>query len=155
MHVRPLKPADRDEWARLRAALWPDCPAENHRQEMADILDNPQEEAVFVSPRPDEGLQGFLEARIRPLAHGCESGPVGYIEGWYVEPGARQQGVGGALVAAAEEWARSKGCQEMGSDTEVENGLSQLVHRHLGYEEVERLVHFRKDLFPRQGRPGG
>jgi len=149
IHVRLLRPSDEDEWARLRAALWPDCPADQHQQEMAGILRHPGEEAVFVSPRPDGRLQGFLEVSVRPYADGCESRPVGYIEGWYVEPGARRKGVGRALVAAGEEWARSKGCQEMASDAEVENTLSHLAHRHLGYEEVERLVHFRKKLPPR------
>ena len=146
--VRPLEPSDKDEWARLRAALWPDCPAEKHGQEMSDILRNPKEEAVFVSPGPDGRLQGFLEISIRPFAHGCESRPVGYIEGWYVEPDARRKGVGRALVAAAEEWARSKGCRGMASDAEIGNELSQLAHERLGYEEVERLVHFGKKLFP-------
>jgi aminoglycoside 6'-N-acetyltransferase I len=34
----------------------------------------------------------------------------------------------------------------MASDTEVENTLSQAAHHRLGYEEVERIVCFRKDL---------
>jgi aminoglycoside 6'-N-acetyltransferase I len=50
------------------------------------------------------------------------------------------------LVAAAEEWARSKGCVEMASDAESDNELSHTAHGRLGYEEVERLVHFRKAL---------
>jgi aminoglycoside 6'-N-acetyltransferase I len=36
--------------------------------------------------------------------------------------------------------------QEMASDAELSNLLGQEVHRHLGYEEVERLVCFRKAL---------
>jgi aminoglycoside 6'-N-acetyltransferase I len=50
------------------------------------------------------------------------------------------------LVAAAEEWARSKGCVEMASDTEIDNQVSHTAHGRLGYEEVERLIHFRKPL---------
>jgi aminoglycoside 6'-N-acetyltransferase I len=144
--VRLLELAEWDEWARLRTALWPDCPAEQHEREMAEIVQNPERETVFVSAGPDGRLLGFLEVSLRPVAWGCTSSPVGYLEGWYVEPGARRQGIGGALVAAGEEWARSKGCQEMASDAEIENQLSHVAHGRLDYEEVERLVHFRKAL---------
>ena len=144
--VHLLESCEQDEWARLRAVLWPDCPAEQHRQEMAGILQNPEREAVFVSTGPDGRLRGFVEVNLRPSAAGCESSPVGYLEGWYVEPDARRKGIGRALVAAAEEWARSKGCREMASDAEIENQVSHNAHGRLGYEEVERLVHFRKAL---------
>jgi len=144
--VHLLKSCEQDEWARLRAALWPDCPAEQHRQEMAEILQNPEREVVFVSAGPDGRLQGFLEVSLRSSAAGCQSSPVGYLEGWYVEADARKKGIGRALVAAAEEWARSKGCREMASDAESENQVSHNAHGRLGYEEVERLVHFRKAL---------
>jgi aminoglycoside 6'-N-acetyltransferase I len=144
--IRLLEPYEQDEWLRLRTALWPDWPVEEHRREMAGILQNLEREMVFVSAGPDGRLQGFLEVSLRPLAPGCTSNPVGYLEGWYVAPAARRKGIGAALVAAAEEWARSKGCREMASDADIENELSQVAHRRLGYEEIERVVHFRKAL---------
>jgi len=146
MDVHRLRPSERQEWARLRTALWPDCPLEEHQQEMEDILQNPRQEAVFVSAGPGGHLQGFVEVSIKPCAIGCETQPVGYLEGWYVEPEMRKKGVGKALVVAAETWARSRGCRQMASDTQVENEGSQRAHARLGYAEVERLVHFRKDL---------
>jgi aminoglycoside 6'-N-acetyltransferase I len=62
-----------------------------------------------------------------------------------VEP-LRRTGIGAQLVRTAEEWARAQGCTEMASDTWLDNTLSQQAHAALGYEEVERLVHFRKSL---------
>ena len=50
------------------------------------------------------------------------------------------------LLEAAEEWARRQGCVEMASDALLDNHLSQQVHQALGYEVVERSVHFRKAL---------
>lgn len=65
---------------------------------------------------------------------------------WYVGPDCRRKRAGAALMAAAEEWARSRGCKEMGSDPEVINLRSAEAHRRLGYIECNRLVHFGKDL---------
>ena len=102
--------------------------------------------ATFVAVRPDGSLGGFLEAGIRPYADGCDTSPVGYIEGWYVDPDLRRTGVGGVLVHAAEGWASSLGLTEMASDAEVENGVSLEAHAALGYEEVGRVIQFRKGL---------
>ena len=46
----------------------------------------------------------------------------------------------------AEDWARGKGCSEMASDTWLDNEASIRAHVKLGYAEVERLVHFVKQL---------
>ncbi len=49
-------------------------------------------------------------------------------------------------MRAAEGWARKKGCSEMASDHEVGNEASGAFHEALGYQEVERIVCFRKGL---------
>ena len=89
---------------------------------------------------------GFLEASLRSRADGCDSTPVGYIEGWYVDEDVRRRGVGRALVEAAEAWARSKGCRQMASDAELWNDVSHQAHGAIGYQETARLVLFKKDL---------
>jgi len=102
---------------------------------------------ILVAVANDERLVGFLEVDLRSHADGCNpSRPVGYIEGWYVTEDHRQSGVGRKLVAKAEEWARSHSCVEMGSDALIDNEVSQLAHQALGYEVVDRCVHYRKRL---------
>ena len=49
-------------------------------------------------------------------------------------------------MCAAEDWARSQDCAEMGSDALIENQGSQGAHKALGFEIVDRCVHFRKAL---------
>jgi aminoglycoside 6'-N-acetyltransferase I len=144
-HIRTPKQEDWSEWLRLRRALWEDCPDERQKQEIDEILGSDTEEAFFAE-RAGGGLCGMVEASIRPCADGCESRPVGYVEGWYVDPDARRQGVGRALVATAESWARLKGCREMASDAHLWNAVSHQAHEALGFVETERLVHFKKDL---------
>jgi aminoglycoside 6'-N-acetyltransferase I len=129
----------------MRRVLWDDCPNDQQEREMDEYLANATN-AVFLAERPQEGLCGFLEVAIHPWAVGCDRRPVGYIEGWYVDADMRRQGVGRALVEAAEAWARSQGCLQMASDAQLENQLSQAAHRALGYEETYRLVYFKKEL---------
>ncbi len=145
IRVRGFRDGDRAEWLRMRRVLWDDCAVEEHEREMDEYLDEPAN-GVFLAERPEGGLCGFLEASIHPWAIGCEHRPVGYIEGWYVDPDHRRQGIGRALVESAEAWARSRGCRQMASDTTIDNQPSQDAHRALGYEESYRLVYFRKDL---------
>ena len=113
---------------------------------MAAWLARPNTE-VLVAERPDgAGLAGFAEVGMRSYADGCETSPVAYLEGWYVDEDVRRQGVGTSLVRAAESWARGQGFREMASDTQLDNTASQQAHRALGYEEVERVVAYRKTL---------
>lgn len=152
MDVRPVEPSDQAEWARMRAALWPDADPDQLAQEVSQFLATPDPvplptlQAAFVCVREAGGLCGFVEVSIRPYAEGCETNRVGYVEGWYVDPDQRQLGIGRQLIAASEQWARSQGCTEMASDAELDNTLSQQAHQQLGYAEVERSVHFRKSL---------
>jgi aminoglycoside 6'-N-acetyltransferase I len=129
----------------MRQALWEDCLDEQQEREMEEILGSESED-VFFAERPEGGLCGFLEASLRSRADGCDTTPVGYIEGWYVDDDVRRQGVGRALVQVAEAWARSKGCRQMASDAELWNEVSHRAHGALGYEETARLVLFKKDL---------
>jgi aminoglycoside 6'-N-acetyltransferase I len=101
---------------------------------------------VFVLERSAGGLGGFLEAGTRKYAEGCLTAPVGYIEGWFVDEDLRGQGFGHQLVRAAEDWARSQDLKEMGSDTWLDNEVSIRAHLAMGYQEVERLIHFAKTL---------
>ncbi len=150
MEIRLVKPPDHAEWLRMREALWPSEPVgrgDEHDREIAAFFATADPAlSTFVAVRPDGSLGGFLEAGTRPYADGCDSSPVGYIEGWYVDPDLRRTGVGGDLVRAAEAWARSLGLTEMASDAEIENDVSLDVHTALGYAEVGRIVQFRKEL---------
>jgi aminoglycoside 6'-N-acetyltransferase I len=129
----------------MRRALWDDCPYDQQVREMDEILASDTEE-VFVAERPGGGLCGFVEASVRPIADGCSTHPVGYVEGWFVDGDLRRQGVGRALMAAALDWCRSRGYAELASDAQIANETSIRAHLALGYELVERIVCFRKEV---------
>lgn len=141
MSVRPYEARDRREYQRMREALWPDCSDADDDSWLAR-----EDATTFVATRDDDSLCGFVEVGARPYAEGCESSPVGYIEGWWVAPDMRSRGVGRALLRAAEDWARSRGYTEMGSDALIDNSGSHAAHGRCGYSEAERLVMYRKSL---------
>jgi len=146
MIIRHVNPEETEAWLGMRTALWPETKEQQHRKEMAMMLSDRFRLAVFVCEDRDGSLVGFAEASLREWAEGCSSSPVGYLEGWYVDPHARRRGVGSALLKAAEEWARARGCTEMASDTELGNEASEVAHRALGYQVASRVVAFRKRL---------
>lgn len=150
MRVRLIELSDRAEWLRLLVQLYPDHPAAEHVPAVdAYISLTPCDEllpsAVFVAERADGDLAGFLELSVRNYAEGC-AGPAPYVESWFVDADVRGQGIGRALMRAAESWARNRGYREIASDAELENTGSHAAHAALGFEEVERGVHFRKAL---------
>jgi aminoglycoside 6'-N-acetyltransferase I len=134
------------DWEKMRVELWPDSdPGENER-ECREMSNQPERLPVFVALGPAGEAVGFAEAQLRDYAEGCDSSPVGYLEGWYVRNGWRRRGIGRALVAAVEDWARSRGVTEMASDTDLTNLESERAHKALGFEEAERIICFRKPL---------
>ena len=143
--VRNITNEDRPEWLRMRLALWPHHRVEDFLIEMDAILSDLLQ-PVFVAVRADGKLGGFLEAGTRKYAEGCETSPVAYIEGWFVDEDLREQGIGKALVKAAENWARSQGLTEIASDTWLDNEISIRAHLKMGYRETVRLVHFAMKL---------
>jgi aminoglycoside 6'-N-acetyltransferase I len=149
--IRPARPSDCVQLARLREALWPDSSAEEHARELAPILEGKACLTMplvhLVAEARDRTLVGFLDVGLRSHADGCDpSRAVGFVEGWYVAEDHRHQGIGRKLLAAAEDWARTQGCAQMASDTWLDNEASQRVHEALGFEVVDRCVHYRKSL---------
>ena len=148
MLIRAYRASDLPEWIRMRRALWPEYPADQEAAEMdAEMWLGRPDAAVFVAESTAEGgLCGFAEVGERPYADGCESGPVAFLEAWYVDAELRGQGVGSELLSAAEVWARSRGLIELASDALLENIAAQRAHEAVGFEEVERSVKFCKRL---------
>lgn len=142
--IRPPVPGDVAELVRMRQALWPDADPD----EIHGLLESggPRSCSVRVAERPGGGLAGFVEMATRDYADGCGPGPVGYLEGIWVDPDLRRSGLGAALVEAVLAWASDLGLREMASDTTPENAASRAFHRALGFEEVGHAVLYRRPV---------
>src|SRR5215510_5934842 len=145
MPIRPVQPTDHTEWLRMRLHLWGGT-AEEHTPDLEAYFATLQRGITIVVESTGGGLCGFIEVSLRDYAEECTTSPVAYIEGWYVDEDSRRHKLGTRLVQAAEAWARNQGLKEIASDTQIENAVSIQAHKVLGYEEVERIVCFRKAL---------
>jgi aminoglycoside 6'-N-acetyltransferase I len=145
--------ADKPKWLELRRALWPDCPAERHSLEMDQLQHS--EGVVFLARDSAGQVVGLAEVSIRQdHVEGTSSSPVPYLEGWYVMPSHRRQGIGRALIKAAESWALEAGYWELASDAESDNQDGIRAHWDLGFHEVGRSVHFVRPLRAPKAEPG-
>lgn len=131
----------------MRQKLWP-AAEEEHASEIAAFFSKKENAALetLIAFDDENKPLGFAELSIRNYAEGCETDRVAYLEGWYVAPHARRNGVGAALIKAAEEWGRAQGCNEFASDTEWHNEISAAAHRALGFVETDRIICFKKNL---------
>jgi aminoglycoside 6'-N-acetyltransferase I len=143
--IRKVRSSDRESWKRMRKALWPECPENRHDLEIDQILSS--NGIVLIAESSPSDLVGFAEISIR-IDHvaGTTTTPILYLEGWYVDPAYRGQGIGKAIIGAAENYALRAGFTELASDAEINNHTGIEMHIRLGFREVERTVHFLKSL---------
>jgi aminoglycoside 6'-N-acetyltransferase I len=155
MQVRLAAAADVEAIASMRAQLWPDASIAEHRAEALAIIEGGFATTlplvIFVAHEGEAPI-GFVEVGLRSHADGCDPARAcGYLEGWFVAAAQRRRGVGRLLVDRAEQWAREQGCTELASDTWIDNEGSQHAHAALGFEVVDRCVHYKKPI----AQPGG
>lgn len=128
-------------------ALWSHSTCEEHLAEMAEMLRQPRRFIQFLAHTEDDKPAGLLEMSVRSdYVNGTASSPVVFLEGLFVVPELRGNGIARELIRTAEAWAASHGYSELASDALLENTTGQTVHRALGFEETERVVYFRKAL---------
>ena len=129
----------------MRALLWPDEDEQELAHDLEPFLADATQVA-FVAERDAGGLCGFAEASIRKFANSNTESPCAFLEGWWVDADVRRRGIGRKLVAAVEDWARDQGFRELGSDALLDNLDSHRAHGAVGFQQIERVVYFRKDL---------
>jgi aminoglycoside 6'-N-acetyltransferase I len=136
-----------ERWAYMRAELWPEASLAEHRDDiLVQLKENGEVIAFLALDDADEAI-GFAEAALRhDYVNGCDTSPVVFLEGIFVEPAARRGGTARALADAVRDWGRAHGCTEMASDADIANGESHAFHAALGFAETERVVYFRKPI---------
>ena len=134
-----------NQLAGLLGLLWP----EHTEQELTELIwdyTQSKRSAVFA----DEVNGAFVGIALCSMradyVEGCDTSPVGYLEGVYIAEGFRHCGIAKNLVSECEEWAREKGCTEFASDCELTNTESLNFHLSIGFQEENRIICFKKAL---------
>lgn len=133
------------ELTKLAKDLWPDNGFEELKEEFAEIIYSDQNKVFLYSI--EKGTVAFIHLSIRTdYVEGSNFSPTGYIEGIYVLPAFRQQGISKRLFAEGKKWLLNKGCKQVGSDVEWNNQVSYEFHKSIGFKEASRLIAFIQDL---------
>ncbi len=133
------------EAACLAAELWPSHTPEELEAEFSGLLQKGS--CVFFLAVLQGKTIGFAQCQLRTdYVEGTSSSPVGYLEGIYVRPAFRGNGVAMQLLEACQDWCRQKRCSEFASDCTLENQESFLFHKKCGFQEANRIICFVKKL---------
>ena len=144
MTIRKATPTDSLALAGLACCMWGGSPDER-APEFAELTAS-SEAACFLAFDDDKAV-GFAQCQLRhDYVEGCETSPVGFLEGVYVDDAHRRSGVARALLSACENWAKSVGCTEFASDCEIDNHDSLAWHLKNGFDEMGRTIWFAKKL---------
>ena len=143
--IRKAERSDSVKIAPLVNKLWP----EHSAQELIRIIEEYMGNAnscVYVCETGEDLIGTALCCLRYGYVEGCDTSPVGYLEGVFVEEAYRRQGIACAIVKECEEWAKEKGCSEFASDCELTNTTSLHFHLDIGFEEENRLICFKKRI---------
>jgi len=136
-----LSEDDLQVWAQMCVSLW---------SETVELFFDERKQGKFQNEFlyivEDEAV-AFISLSLRSdYVEGTKTSPVGYIEGIYVKPKFRNQGIAKKLVEFAKIWSAEKGCSELASDAEIENTDSQKFHNKVGFKEASTIVHFTMEI---------
>ena len=113
------------------------------------LKETPAGTAVLVAEGADGQRLGFIH--LNSTVDYFTREEVGHVSDVVVAPGGEGRGVGRALMAAAEEWARGRGYRLLTLNAFVRNTRARRLYERLGYGED--MVKYVKEL-RRPGPPG-
>jgi GNAT superfamily N-acetyltransferase len=147
-HIRPATAADADFIRSLTARFaeagvppWRDPArlAHFHRHGVGEIAELVEAnavragESILIATTPDGTRLGFIH--LRPDISGLTLEEQGYVNAVAVTAEAEGHGVGRALLAAGEDWARECGYHHLTLETFGGNAHARAFYHRLGYEE--------------------
>ena len=139
------KAEDASRLAELVGTVWPEHSAEELSEIVREYICSGNS-AVFYECVDAQAAGVALCALRHDYVEGCETSPVGYLEGVAVRESCRHSGIARALLAECEQWVREKGCTEFASDCELTNTASLRFHLSVGFSEENRIICFKKML---------
>jgi GNAT superfamily N-acetyltransferase len=142
LNIRRAKSGDAAQLAELTGQLGYPSTVAQIRERLRGIKPA-AEHAVFVAESAKEGVIGWLHVSRQVL---LESETRAEVNGLVVADGQRSLGAGARLLAAAEGWARKRGCKGMSVRSNVIRERAHKFYERNGYEHYKTQKSFRKLL---------
>jgi GNAT superfamily N-acetyltransferase len=140
--VRPAASADAGAIASLSGQLGYLCTAEDIERRLARAAGD-ADGAVLVADSRRDGVIGWVHVR---AIHLLTRDACAEIGGLVVEEAMRGRGIGGRLMAAAEEWARCQGLSTLRLRSNVVRDEAHEFYRGRGFESSKTSLLFTKTL---------
>ena len=146
IQYKEFEAADFDMLFLMGRKLWPDFKASELEELLMETSKASSNKQIWLATINNQHI-GFAICSIRTdYVEGAVKSPTGYLEGIFVEEAFRKKGVAKALFQLGEQWCKSKGCTQIGSDTWITATDSRLFHQKIGFWEEEEVVHFLKNI---------
>jgi GNAT superfamily N-acetyltransferase len=142
VRIRPMTAADASLVADLTAQLGYPTTSVETTERLSVLLARPDDHAAFVAEKNGRAIAWVHVAIYTSL----ESGRVATIGGLVVDEGYRSGGIGAALLAAAENWARENGAAKMVVRSRVARERAHRFYEREGYGLVKTSHVFEKIL---------
>lgn len=141
MAVRPARTEDAPALAGLAGQLGYPTSTEEVTARLPEVAANP--EALILVAGDGGEVQGWIHVELKrsllaPLA--------AQVMGLVVDERWRNAGIGAALLAAGEAWARQRGCLSMLVGTRVTRERAHRFYRRAGYDLLKTSHFFEKRL---------
>ena len=141
--IRPVRVTDSAAVASLTGELGYPATADEMAARIEAILERPGEHALLVAVDVQDVPIGWIHVeRVDTL----ETPPMAGIAGLVVGEGSRSDGVGTALLAAGEGWARDQGLAVIQVRSRTTRERAHRFYEREGYEHVKTSAVFRKAL---------
>ena len=138
--IRRARITDAPRLAELAGQLGYPSTTEQIRRRFRALLPASQN-TVFVAESPSEGVVGWVHVSKEPL---LDVDVRAEINGLVVAEGKRSLGAGAMLMAAAEDWARKRGCKGMNVRSNVIRERAHQFYLRCGFEHYKTQKSFRK-----------
>lgn len=142
MKIKTVNEQTLSIWASFASQVW-----RTNEQELIEKFRNNKFPYEFLYFSSSEEPVAWISLSLRhDYVEGCQNGPTAYLEGIFIIPDYRSQGIGDKLLSFAISWAENSGISQPASDVEFDNQLSQNFRFKYGFREVGRTVHYVLEL---------
>jgi GNAT superfamily N-acetyltransferase len=141
--IRRARLTDATSVAELSGQLGYPTSLEEMAPRLAHLIRHPRFGSVLIAETSDRQVIGWVHVSVTPL---LEVPLRAEVNALIVAEGQRSSGAGAKLLQAAEDWAKSKGCDGMSVRSNVIRDRAHAFYLRNGYEHYKTQKAFRKPL---------